>query len=175
MRQGVLELVDSLVISTIDILKSIVEEVNIHGEIPEGKMLNIPKADYRFDVIRFRDLDSDLVEDVKAYIIKRLGKNDSVSGWLRKEKEVTSPDRQETESNEDLLQSEFGCWVERDTVPSAHSVLLADQPIRNGVIISEPDMYGFFKVRHNYDDGEELWCVTGDHGAPSLYRGGLVF
>ena len=175
MRQGILELVDSLLISTIDILKSIVEEVNIHGEIPEDKMLNIPKADYHFDVIRFRDLDCDLVEDVKAYIIKQLGKNDSVSGWLRKEKEVTSPDRQETESNEDLLQSEFGCWVERDTVPSAYSVLMVDQTIRHGVIISEPDMYGFFKVRSNYDDEEELWCVTGDHGAPSLYRGGLVF
>ena len=93
MRQGILELVDSLLISTIDILKSIVDEVNIHGEIPDGKMLNIPKADYRFDVIKFQNLDCDLVEDVKAYIIKRLGKNDSVSGWLRKEKKVKTPAR----------------------------------------------------------------------------------
>ena len=83
MRQGILELVDSLVISTIDILKSIIDEVNIHGEIPDGKMLNIPKADYHFDVIRFKSLDCAQIEDVKAFIIKRLGKNDSISGWLR--------------------------------------------------------------------------------------------
>ena len=175
MRQGILELVDSLVISTIDILKSIVDEVNIHGEIPDGKMLNIPKADYRFDVIKFHNLDRDLIEDAKTYIIKRLGKNDSVSGWLRKEKKVKTPNGQETENNEDLLQSKFGCWINRDTVPSAYSALLVDQSIRNGVIISEPDMYGFFKVRNNYNDEEELWCVIGDHGAPSLYRGRLVF
>ena len=175
MRQGILELVDSLLISTIDILKSIVDEVNIHGEIPDGKMLNIPKADYRFDVIKFQNLDCDLVEDVKAYIIKRLGKNDSVSGWLRKEKKVKTPDGQETESNEDLLQSKFGCWIYRDTIPSAYSVLLVDQPLRHGVIISEPDMYGFFKVRNKHDDEDELWCVVGDHGTPSLYRGGLAF
>lgn len=175
MRQGILELVDSLVISTIDILKSIIDEVNIHGEIPDGKMLNIPKADYHFDVIKFQNLDCDLIEDARAYIIKRLGKNDSVSGWLRKEKKVKTPDGQETESNEDLFRSKFGCWINRDTVPSAHSVLLVDQRIRHGVIISEPDMYGFFKVRNNYDDEDELWCVIGDHGAPSLYRGRLAF
>ena len=170
-----MELVDSLVISTIDILKSIIDEVNIHGEIPDGKMLNIPKADYHFDVIKFQNLDCDLIEEARAYIIKRLGKNDSVSGWLRKEKKVKSPNGQETKSNEELFQSKFGCWINRDTVPSAHSVLLVDQRIRHGVIISEPDMYGFFKVRNNYDDEDELWCVIGDHGAPSLYRGRLAF
>ena len=175
MRQGVLELVDSLVISTIDILKAIVDEVNVHGEIPDGKMLNIPKADYHFDVIKFQGLDRDLIEDAKAYIIKRLGKNDSVSGWLRKEKKVKTPDGQETKSNEELFQSEFDCWVNRDTIPSAHAVLLVDQPLRHGIIISEPDRYGFFKVRNNYNDEDELWCVTGDHGVPSLYRGGLAF
>lgn len=175
MRQGILELVDSLVISTIDILKSIIDEVNIHGEIPDGKMLNIPKADYHFDVIRFQSLDCDQIEDAKAFIIKRLAKNDSISGWLRKEKKVKSQNGQETKSNEDLVQSEFGCWINRDTVPSAHSYLLVDQPIRGGIIITEPDKYGFFKVRNNYNDEDELWCVIGDHGAPSLYRGSLVF
>jgi len=44
-----------------------------------------------------------------------------------------------------------------------------------GIIITEPDKYGFFKVRNNYNDEDELWCVIGDHGAPSLYRGSLVF
>ena len=114
-------------------------------------------------------------EDVKAFIIKRIGKNDFISGWLRKEKKIKSQNGQETKSNEDLVQSEFGCWINRDTVPSAHSYLLVDQPIRGGIIITEPDKYGFFKVRNNYNDEDELWCVIGDHGAPSLYRGSLVF
>lgn len=148
---------------------------NIYCEIPEGKMLNIPKADYHFDVIRFQSLDCDQIEDAKAFIIKRLGKNDSISGWLRKEKKFKSQNGQETKSNEDLVQPEFGCWINRDTVPSAHSYLLVDQPIRGGIIITEPDKYGFFKVRNNCNDEDELWCVLGDHGAPSLYRGSLVF
>ena len=175
MRKGILELVDSLVISTIDILRSIIDEVNIYGEIPDVKMLNIPKADYHFDVIRFQNLDIDRMDDVKAYIIKHLGKNDTISGWLRKEKKTSSAQGQETKTNEELVQAEFGCWIYRDTIPSAHSVLLIDQPVRYGIIISEPDRYGFFKIRNNYNDEDELWCVIGDHGSPSLYRGGLVY
>ena len=50
-----------------------------------------------------------------------------------------------------------------------------DVPNIYGIIITEPDKYGFFKVRNNYNDEDELWCVIGDHGAPSLYRGSLVF
>ena len=175
MRKGILELVDSLVISTIDILRSIIDEVNIYGEIPDVKMLNIPKADYHFDVIRFQNLDIDRMDDVKAYIIKHLGKNDTISGWLRKEKKTSSAQGQETKTNEELVQAEFGCWIYRDTIPSAHSVLLIDQPVRYGIIISEPDRYGFFTIRNNYNDEDELWCVIGDHGSPSLYRGGLVY
>lgn len=175
MRKGILELVDSLVISTIDILRSIIDEVNIYGEIPDVKMLNIPKADYHFDVIRFQNLDIDRMDDVEAYIIKHLGKNDTISGWLRKEKKTSSAQGHETKTNEELVQAEFGCWIYRDTIPSAHSVLLVDQPVRYGIIISEPDRYGFFKIRNNYNDEDELWCVIGDHGSPSLYRGGLVY
>lgn len=174
MRQGILELVDSLVISTIDILKSIVDEVNIHGEIPDGKMLNIPKADYHFDVARFNNLDCDQIEDVKAYIIKRLTKNDTVGAWLRKERRVKTEVGQEVKSNEDILRSEFDCWVYRDTIPSAHSILMVDQPVRGGIIISEPDKYGFFKVHSDYRDDDELYCVIGEHAAPSLYRGVLI-
>jgi hypothetical protein len=49
----VMDLVNSLEISTIDILKTIVEEINIHGHLGEDdiKFLNIPRKDYTFEVL----------------------------------------------------------------------------------------------------------------------------
>ena len=82
---------------------------------------------------------------------------------------------QKARSNEDVLRSEFECWVDRETIPSIHSFLLADQPVRGGIIISEPDQYGFFMVRNTYRDEDELYCVIGRHDTPSLYRGSLLF
>lgn len=55
-------------------------------------------------------------------------------------------------------------------------ILLTPEELETGAgACTETDKYGFFKVRNNYNDEDELWCVIGDHGAPSLYRGSLVF
>ena len=170
-RQGILELVDTLSISTIDILKSIVDEVNIHGEVPDGKMLNIPRAEYHFDVVRFSGLDCDQLDDAKAYIISHLGKNETVAAWLRKK---TKAKGEKSSTNADILRTKYGCWADWDTIPSVHSVLLVDQPLKRGIVVSEPDSYGFFKVRDTYSDEDELLCIVGDHGVPSLYRGRLA-
>lgn len=174
-RKDVLELVDSLVISTIDILKAIVDEVNIHGEVPDGKMLNIPKADYHFDIVRFQGADGDRLAEIREYIIGRLAKGESVSRWLRKERRVTRNGQRTMESNETIVGDEFSCWLMRETIPSAHPRLMADQSIRDGVILTEPDEYGFFTLRRTYSDEDQLCCIVGDHGMPSLYRGRLAY
>lgn len=57
LKEGILRLVDSLEISTIDILKSIIEECNITGQVPEDQILNLPRARYRLKIAFFDDLD----------------------------------------------------------------------------------------------------------------------
>ena len=79
MKGAVLDVVDTLEISTIDILKCIVDEFNIHGMIPEGSLLNIPKANYRFDVIEFCHVPEERISEVKAFIKSRIGNNESIS------------------------------------------------------------------------------------------------
>ena len=173
-RQEILELIDTLSISTIDILKAIVDEVNIHGEVPDCKMLNVPKANYHFDIVRFNNLDNDRFKDLKAYIASRIGSKETVAEWLRKEQKVMDGDKEETKSNEEIVEEEFNCWVYKETIHSEHSVLLADMSVRNGVLTEDPDGLGFFVIRSESNGSDTLCCLVGDHGIPSLYRGKLV-
>ena len=183
MKGAVLDVVDTLEISTIDILKCIVDEFNIHGMIPEGSLLNIPKANYRFDVIEFCHVPEERIGEVKAFIKSRIGNNESIASWLAKtavEPVPKNPDpdeddddeENETCTNEQLLRNTFGLWLWRTKITSIYPTLFKEQYTRHGVIKETPDENGFFIIQ---DDGEdELWCITRGHSAPSLYRGGLV-
>ena len=64
-KERVLQEVDLLEISTIDILKSIVEEVNIFGDLEESNLLNIPKAKYVFDVAEFEGCNKSSILAIK--------------------------------------------------------------------------------------------------------------
>lgn len=183
MKGAVLDVVDTLEISTIDILKCIVDEFNIHGMIPEGSLLNIPKANYRFDVIEFCHVPEECIGEVKAFIKSRIGNNESISSWLAKtavEPVPKNPDPDEDDdddekencTNEQLLRNTFGLWLWRTKITSIYPTLFKEQYTRHGIIKETPDENGFFIIQ---DDGEdELWCITRGHSAPSLYRGGLV-
>ena len=75
-RDSILEQVDLLEISTIDILKALVDEVNIHGHLPEIQCLNIPTAKFAFEILEFHDLQSYTdKEDVMRFIKDKLGKS----------------------------------------------------------------------------------------------------
>lgn len=64
-KDRVLQEVDLLEISTIDILKAIVEEVNIFGDLDEANLLNIPKAKYIFDVAEFEGCNKSSIQALK--------------------------------------------------------------------------------------------------------------
>ena len=82
LKDGILKLVDTLEISTIDILKAIIDECNIMGEVPADTMLNIPKAKYKVRVISFDDLDENLHGELRDYITHRLAPGETVEEWL---------------------------------------------------------------------------------------------
>lgn len=171
LKAGILKLVDSLEISTIDILKSIIEECNIMGTVPEDLMLNIPRAKYKIQVVSFDSLDISRHQELQEYIKSRLAYGETVADWLR---QTAKPDEEEKKpkKNRDLIEEEFDCSVDIRLQASVSPMIYLGQHLRYGTVSGAPDKYGFFTLESEWE-GTTLCCV-GDNGArPSLYRGNL--
>ncbi len=168
--EQVLRIVDGLEISTIDILKSIVDEVNIHGEINEDSLLNVPKANYKIDVVTFEGLDNDKFNEIKTFIKGHLAKGETIGQWLSG---LWTDSDGERKKNRERIDDAFDieCYVQH--IASRYPVLMSGQETRIGVILEQPDVDGFFTVKNQWSDKENLCCVVSYHDAPSLYRGGL--
>lgn len=169
-KEQILDVVDILEISTIDILKAIVDEVNIHGAITENSLLNIPKASYKIDVVRFDDVPKERFNELKDFIKGHVGLHGSVQAWLNKP--WTDSDG-EKRSNRAQIDDSFDADCYEVQVASRYPMLMKNQDTRIGVILEQPDADGFFIVNNPWNDKEELCCVLNYHDAPSLYRGGL--
>ena len=166
----ILDIVDVLEISTIDILKSIVDEVNIHGEINENSLLNIPKANYKIDVIRFDDVPKSQFDELKSFIKGNLAPGESIGQWLNK---ASTDSNGERKNNRELIDEKFNADSYSMQIASRYPMLMKEQDTRIGLIIEQPDLDGFFTVKNSWNDLEELCCIVSYHDAPSLYRGGL--
>lgn len=166
----ILDVVDVLEISTIDILKAIVDEVNIHGHITENSLLNIPKASYKIDVVRFDDVSKDRFNELRTFIKGHLAKHESVQSWLKKPWTDSTGEKRDNRAQIDVM---FDADSYEVQVASRYPTLMEDQDTRIGVVIEQPDADGFFVVKDSWTDKEELCCILNFHDAPSLYRGGL--
>ena len=166
----VLQMVDLLEISTIDILKSIVDEVNIHGEIGENSLLNVPKATFKIDVMCFDDVPKSRFEELKSFIIERLSNGETVSDWLQK---TWIDSDNERSNNRAYIDNAFNADCYEQQIASRYPMLLPEQETRVGRILDQPDQYGFFTVINSWNDKERLCCILSYHDAPSLYRGRL--
>lgn len=98
--------VDQLTISTIDILKSIVDEVNMLGELGDPCELNIPKAKYVYDVLRFYNVvpeDKEKIEEILGKLIT--SKETDLYNWLTGVTEINGDlaDTIEEETEEDAI------------------------------------------------------------------------
>lgn len=169
-KEQILDVVDVLEISTIDILKAIVDEVNIHGTITENSLLNIPKASYKIDVVRFDDVPKDRFNELKTFIKGHVGLHESVQTWLNKPWTDKEGDKR---TNRAQIDDMFDADSYEVQVASRYPMLMKDQDTRIGVILEQPDADGFFVVKNSWSDKEELCCILNYHDAPSLYRGGL--
>ena len=168
---AVLKAIDTLEISTIDILKAIIDEVNIHGDITEHSMLNIPKARYKIDVVRFYNLNKEKFGELKEFLKSKMPVGMTMKTWLNKEWRVN--DDNERETNEDMIEEMFNisCW--KNQIASNTQYLAKGQQTYFGEIIEDVDENGFFVVQESNSDEEELCRVLNYHNAPSLYRGAL--
>lgn len=166
----IMNVVDGLEISTIDILKSIVDEVNIHGEISENSLLNVPKASYKIDVVRFDDVPKSRFNELKMFIMEHLSNGETVGQWLKQPWVDTDGERS---NNRAQIDNVFDADCYTTQIASKFPSLMKEQDTRIGIVMEEPDLNGFFTIRNSWNDKEELCCVTSYNDAPSLYRGGL--
>ena len=172
LKEEVLKVVDSLEISTIDILKAIIDECNIMGAVPSDSTLNIPKAKYRMQIISFDSLDLKSHQELKDYIKEHLNYNETVAGWLQKVI-GTDESKKKPKKNMDLINEMFYCDVNIEWHATSSLATYIGKRIGHWTVISEPDRYGFFTAESDWEDGTELWCLCNEIDIPSLYRGNL--
>lgn len=171
LKDGVLRLVDTLEISTIDILNAIIDECNIMGEVPAGNMLNVPKAKYRLRIVQFENLDINLHHEVKEYIKNRLGQGETMDEWLMKAVDCTGGGK--VKRNKDVIEEKYDCSVDIQMQPSSCAAVYLGQQMRYSIVTSAPDAYGFFTLETDWDE-VTLCCMGNKADTPSLYRGELL-
>ena len=172
LKDDVLKVVDSLEISTIDILKAIIDECNIMGSVPSDSTLNIPKAKYKIQIISFDNLELKFHRELQDYIINHLAADESVINWLQK---VIGTDEKgkKLKKNLDLIEEMYDCYVCIEWRPTSTLSIYIGKHLGCGTVSSEPDRYGFFTREDDWNNSTELCCLCNDIHIPSLYRGNL--
>lgn len=172
LKDDVLKVVDSLEISTIDILKAIIDECNIMGSVPSDSTLNIPKAKYKIQIISFDNLELKFHRELQNYIINHLAADESVINWLQK---VIGTDGKgkKFKKNLDLIEEMYDCRVCIEWRPTSTLGVYIGKHLGCGIVNSKPDGYGFFTREADWDNSTELCCLCNDYNIPSLYRGNL--
>lgn len=167
-KDEILKVIDLLEFSTIDILKSLVDEVNIFGEINENSYLNVPKSKYVFDILWFSDLTEEDMIEVKNFI-KTCG-NENFSKWL-KEKTKATDSTEDNQTNEDYIYDKWSGYTSKLT--TQYNYLFRGAETNYGEVVEEMDSEGFLMTKTR--DNIYLIRIIGKRSNPSLYRGGLDF
>lgn len=170
-RKNILEQVDLLEISTIDILKALVDEVNIHGCLPESQCLNIPTAKHAFEILEFYYItELDKYKGVKVFIDKHMKEDETttISEWLHKPQKTNKK-----KTNEDMLEDKFDS-VYIASITCSSPTLIREVSTSRGIIETEPNSDGYFLIRDRYEDSAHLCLLLRKKNNPSLYRGTLV-
>lgn len=163
LADGLIRLVNSLEISTIDILKSLIEECNITGLIPDPNLFNVPLSKLKLRLLRFNDLDEGRFEDVEKFIVENKPESMPIEQWIGQRRD----DGNDDSTWKSFIEKEFKCGITKESVSSRDNVVMKGGKLGYHKVITEPDKYGFFSWEY-YGD-EELLCYIGFTDRPSLY------
>ena len=163
LADGLIRLVNSLEISTIDILKSIIEECNITGRIPDPNLFNVPLSNLKLRLLRFSDLDEVRFEDVEKFIVENNPESIPIEQWM----DIKKDDGKDDSTWQSFIEKEFKCDIRKESVSSRDNVVMKGGKLGYHKVTTEPDKYGFFSWEY-YGD-EELLCYIGFTDRPSLY------
>ena len=169
-KEEVFNLVDSLSISTIDILRSIIEEVNLLGELGDGNniLLNVPRNAYTFDVVIFRNFGSEDISKIRDIIKKNKPSNIPLDTWFKTNQKVDTDSDGNDIRVRDLFydddNNKFCCIT---SFSSVSSVLYNGCSTSIGDVLSDPSEDGFILM-----DTEELYpvLILGKRKTLSIYN-----
>lgn len=166
----IIEFMDSLAISTIDILKSVVEELNIH-ELPIAQwknFFNVEGAKYSWNC-RVKNVDEDdETDDGKPYDTEQFLKDLASIGTTVK------PDNDEEKA---YVVREYHVGVSTRKVNTSSNVEYiqpGDQFGSYGTVVEPLNDKGVLVTEDDYGDKYFIKVLNLDN-KPSLYRGGLVY
>ena len=175
-KGDIIKFVDLLDNTTIDVLKAIIDEVNIFGELKEQNYLNVKKSRYVFDVLRFRDDTDGKMDAFKRYYIETKLPEQTLKSWLSAPCGLNNggeEDENKERTNEDFIYDEFDVFIERLSCDSPN--LWRGTYTNWGEVVEEPNAEGYFVIKSNgYDAGNITFRIINQRNAPSLYRGGLT-
>jgi hypothetical protein len=185
-KQDVMGIVDLLEISTIDILKSIVEEFNIFGDIGgERSIMNIPKCSYVFDAVYFRGYTDEDVEKIRKIIKENKPENVTMYEWFNKVKkgplikgtvegsieksEEDNKNNGEEKDVTDLFSDGDDKYCYTVKITSRYQDLLKGSDCNVGTIMSEVSEDGFLMVKDYYGN-LDLYMLLRQRKTNSLYK-----
>lgn len=164
-RDEVLRVVDILAISTIDILRSIVDEVNMGGDISENCMMNIPKSNIEFEVLKISCSKSQ-IDEVKDFVKSQLSEDMTAADWLN---QSDCDDRR----NFSKLRDKY--YINTEMLQAPSQTLYDGLTLVGGsVVIESPDSIGFFMLKNKYNDEVNLYLLLHTYDHRSLYKGRLI-
>ncbi len=192
-KDEILETIDVLEISTIDILKSIVEEFNIFGNIGGDRgMMNIPRSNYIYDAIRFSGYGEDDLEKVREIIKANKPADVSLSDWFggkdspsttKKAKNnsngveigIVEESNKTKESDESVSptnlftndEREQGAW--RVKITSRYPDPGKNTETNQGQVLTDPTKDGFVLIKDNWGDDINLYLLLQQKKTISVY------
>lgn len=174
-KDSIIEQIDLLEISTIDILKAMVEEVNILGEINNESNLNIPRANYAFDVLYMPGAGAEEIPTVVDFF-KQMPAGKDFYSWARENCDKEKYPDHEGEQNYDVLESILGSSAERvyiTKITSRFDYFFKGQDTSYGEVLMTPTELGnpsFLVLKPQWGDSESSLCmILRKRGNPSLY------
>lgn len=170
-RDSIIQQIDLLEISTIDILKALVDEVNIHGSLPKKNYMNIPTAKYVYEILEFYDINNiDTHVSISSFLHEQafIEGGISITEWLKKPQKDNPK-----EKNEDLMEEKYG-YVCVNNINSQSPMMWRDCQTSHGTVVSEPTSDGYFLIAPHYGTDIHLCLLLNKKDAPSLYRGTLA-
>lgn len=184
----VMNIVDLLEISTIDILKSLVEEFNIFGGIGgDRSIMNIPKCNYIFDAIEFYGYTEDDIPLIRDIIKENKPKDITVGDWIsghtpepkititKHTSTVVEDKRQDEEEeeksalsyfyDEDLDRSAYTCRI-----TSRYTDLYKNTETNQGTVLMEPSEDGFLLIKDDWRGNIQVFMLLKQRKNVSLYQ-----
>lgn len=167
-----MDIINSLTISTIDIVRSAIEEMNMFGSIDKTSF-NLPLAPYTYFILEFdeRFISRDFIPFIeeslkKVYTDEEQKKVPDFYTWM-------SVDDNQSKVAEVLFGNKDE-WCGPLKITTTSPALYFGLTTSSGIVLEEPDKNGYFMMRSRYREENVYLCkLIRQLDSPNLYHGGM--